>query len=161
MMKLSLGLIFLPLLISGCSSFGSVDHGLAPHKNKYGEAVVYVNYANRSNRAETTTASAGHVGQLVGGVLGVTPIVGDLVGRVIASSAGPSGYVPWVEIQVKRAPTGEDGKRFYPAVIGPAYQGSGAIEKNTWVRYIRQKDYESMNYVFSCEIASDCFPVDP
>ena len=159
MMKL-IKFIPLVLILSGCA-LGTVDHGYAPYKNKYGEEVVYVRLVQFSHMGISNTAPVGNVGQVLSGVVGVTPIVGDILGRAVASTATGERKVPWVLVQVVRGDKGEDNRRYFAAVYTQPYQGIHEIKEKSWVRYIPMQQGRDTAYVYACEIETDCLPVQP
>lgn len=160
MMKNLLAISALAVAITGCAT-GTVDHGYAPYKNRYGEDVVWVEHLQFSKRNVATTASAGNVGQGVAVIAGATPIIGDVIGRAIAAGAGGGGGpVPWVQVRVVRGPNGEDARRFFAAVGTQPYQGIYEIKENSWVRYIPMKDGQPTAYVYACAVESDCLPAE-
>ncbi|WP_157273794.1 hypothetical protein [Thiobacillus denitrificans] len=159
MMKNLLKLFPFIASITGCA-MGTVDHGYAPYKNKYGEDVVYVKDIQFTNRENPNTAPVGNVGQLLGSAIGITPIVGDLIGRAVASAGSGGGRVPWVWIKVVRGSDGEDRRRYFAAVGTQPYQGVHEIKEGSWVRYIPWTKEQGTAYVYACAVESDCLPVN-
>lgn len=156
-MKKLHALLISAVVSSGCAVTDADKEGLSPFKNKNGEEVVYVDYINIFNKEAANTAPAANVGSLVAPIIGMTPIVGAIVGSGLAAAGSAGKNVPWVRVSVRRGAGGADWKRMFPDVYRPYYQEIRGVKERTWVLY--KKDGEGRPIVYACEIADDCLPV--
>ncbi len=135
-----------------------MNHGYAPMKNKNGDNVVVVRSVSFFNKKATDTSGPGSIGQQLSGLVGVTPIVGDLAGRAVAAAVSPGGNEMWVSIQFARGPDGDDWDRLFPAEIRREYPAAHLLKKRQWVLYKKTEDGKPDSW--PCPVELDCLPVN-